>query len=137
MQMETNNENSNVVKKRHGLLTIVLVIFIVVNIIVAISLFLTYFILSNNANANHKQILDIAILDGILSIVNVFLLILLTQWKKIGFWGLIFTSLTTFILNFSNGIEIMQDIYGLIGIAILFAVLQIKKDNVSAWENLK
>ena len=59
------------------------------------------------------------------------------QPKKIGFWGFVITSLVAVAVNLNIGLGIAQSLIGLIGILILYAVLQIKADNVSAWNNLE
>jgi hypothetical protein len=71
-----------------------------------------------------------------LGIGNVVFSILLFKWMKIGFWGFLITSIGALIINLSIGLGIGQSLFGLVGIAILYGVLQIKKDNVPAWDNL-
>jgi hypothetical protein len=41
------------------------------------------------------------------------------------------------IINLNIGIGIGQSLGGLIGIAVLFGILQITKDGVSGWEQLE
>ena len=77
------------------------------------------------------------ILLGIICIANVIFSVMLFQWKKLGFWGFIITSIGAFIINLSIGLGIVQSLFGLVGIAILYGVLQIKKDNIPAWDNLE
>lgn len=54
-----------------------------------------------------------------------------------GFYGILIVGLITFAINISTGLGLLQSFYGLVGIGALFAVLQIKKNDVSAWENLE
>jgi len=77
------------------------------------------------------------ILLGILSVVNAIFAVMLLQWKKIAFWGFIGTSIIVLIINLSIGLGIGQSLFGLVGIAVLYGILQIKKDNVTAWKNLE
>jgi hypothetical protein len=35
------------------------------------------------------------------------------------------------------GVGIVQSMFGLVGIVILYGILQIKKDSKTAWENLE
>ena len=73
----------------------------------------------------------------ILSVLNVVFAILLFQWKKLAFWGFVLTSVAAFGINLSLEMGIGQSILGLLGIVILWAVLQIKSNGVSAWSNLE
>ena len=50
--------------------------------------------------------------------------------------GISCTSIAALVVNLSIGLGIVQSLFGLVGIAVLYGVLQIKKDNVSAWTNL-
>jgi hypothetical protein len=69
--------------------------------------------------------------------MNVVFSVMLFLWKKWGFWGFIITSIGAFAINLSIGLGVGQSIAGLVGIAVLYGVLQIKKDNISAWANLE
>ena len=77
------------------------------------------------------------ILLAILGIANVIFAILLFKWKKIGFWGFVATSIVALFINLSIGLGIAQSLFGLVGIVILYFVLQIKKDDVTTWNNLE
>jgi len=79
----------------------------------------------------------ILILLAVLGIANVIFAVLLFKWKKLGFWGFVVTSIGALIINLSMGLGVIQSLFGLLGIAILYAVLQIKKEEVSAWVNLE
>jgi hypothetical protein len=61
----------------------------------------------------------------LLGLINAGCAVALFMWKKWGFLGLIITSLITFGLNLYAGIGIPQALVGLVGIAILYGVLQI------------
>jgi hypothetical protein len=41
------------------------------------------------------------------------------------------------VINLNIGFGIYQAVLGLVGIAILYMILHIKKKNVSTWENLE
>jgi len=131
--METVNENSNVTKQRHGCVTAWLIFVIIAN-----SFSVTFSLFGSEMIAKALPgvaLTPLIISSGIIGIVNIIFSVLLFQWKKIAFWGFIITSIGASIINFSLGFGI-QSLFGLVGIAILYAVLQIKKDDVSAWENL-
>ena len=79
----------------------------------------------------------IFIILGLIGIANVVFAWALFKWKLWGFYGFIATSLASFIINILIGIEATQSILGLLGIAFLFGVLQIKKNNISAWNYME
>ena len=132
--MEPINENENVAKQRHGCVTAWLVLMIVGNSITAIIyLFASEMIIDYLPSDVSTPMI---ILLGILGIANIVFSVMLFQWKKLGFWGFIVTSIGSLIINLSIGLGIGQSLFGLIGIAIFYGILQIKKDNVPAWDNL-
>ena len=75
----------------------------------------------------------------------------LLRWKKSGFWVVVGMSAASFILSAATGIgsalafdEMVQDdavafgfVSGIIGIAILWGVLHIRKNGKTAWEQLE
>jgi predicted nucleic acid-binding Zn ribbon protein len=63
--------------------------------------------------------------------------VLLLCWKKIGFWIFIGISIVSFIINMRMGLNIAQSLSGIIGIAIMWGVLHIHKDDKTAWEQLE
>ena len=126
-------ENFN--KQRHGCVTAWLILMIIANAFTAALNLLAGDYIANNYPGEISK--PMMMLLGIVAIANVIFAILLLFWKKIGFWGFLTTSLGTFVINVSIGLGIMQSSLGLIGIAILYGVLQIKEDNHTAWENLE
>jgi ABC-type multidrug transport system permease subunit len=133
--MEKNNENSNAVKQRHGCVTAWLVLMIFANSLTAVIYLFASDMIIKNLPGNVST--PMLILLGIIGIGNIVFSVLLFQWKKVGFWGFLLTSIASLIINLSIGLGIGQSVIGLVGIAILYGVLQIKKDNVSAWDNLE
>lgn len=107
---------------------------IVVNSITA----LTYLLAGNTVSATFPGGISsmTLILLALLSIGNVICSVLLFQWHKIGFWGFLATSLIALGVNLSIDVGIIQSLLGLLGIIILYAVLQIQKNNIPAWNNL-
>jgi hypothetical protein len=133
--METFNENPEILKQRHGCVTAWLILMIVANSLTAV----TYLFLSDKITKLMTTEVpeSMIIVLGVLGIFNVLFSVMLFQWRKIAFWGFVVTSLCSFLFNLVNGLGIGQSLGGLLGVAVLYAVLQMKKDNVSAWENLK
>lgn len=132
--METIDKNTNAPKQRHGCVTAWLVLMIIVNSLLAIYYLFASDMVTNNLLGNVST--TMIILLGVIGIGNVISSVLLFQWKKIGFWGFTITSVCALIINLSIGLDIGQSLFGLVGIAILYGVLQIKKENVTTWENL-
>jgi len=128
------NENTNTLKQRHGCVTAWLILMIIGNSFIAVAyLFATEF-MSDFMEGIPKTMI---VLLGIFSIANVVFAVMLFRFKKFGFWGFVGTSIVVLVINLSADLGIGQSISGLIGIAILYGILQIKKDNVTTWENLE
>jgi len=133
--METENEPTIKPKQRHGCVTAWLIIIIIANAIVSLIYLFAGDMVADNFPGNISN--SMLILLALLGIANVVFAILLLRWKKIGFWGFVISSILALIINLSIGLGIGQSLFGLIGIAILYGVFQIKKDNISAWANLE
>ena len=121
-------------KQRHGCVTTWLILMIIFNSLTAVIYLFAGDIVAQNLPGGISN--SMMILLAVLVIFNIIFSVMLLKWKKWGFWGLIFTSIGAFVINLSIGLGIGQSIIGLFGIAILFGILQIKKDNISAWDNL-
>ena len=132
--MENLNENSNNQKQRHGCVTAWLILMIIANSLTAILYLFAGDMVAQNFPGGISN--SMLILLALLGIGNVVFSILLFKWMKIGFWGFLVNSIGVLIVNLSIGLGIGQSLFGLVGIAILYGVLQIKKDNVPAWDNL-
>jgi hypothetical protein len=74
---------------------------------------------------------------GFIGLLNITFSVFLFQWKKWAFWGFALTSLMTLVVNLNAGLGIAQSIFGLIGVAVLYAILQIKRDGATAWSHLE
>ncbi|MFT4661649.1 MAG: hypothetical protein ACI8XB_001929 [Patiriisocius sp.] len=133
--METLDDNyTKSSKQRHGCVTACLILMIVANSLAAISYLFAGDLVSQNFPGGISS--SLLILLAIMGIGNVIFSVLLYNWKKIGFWGFLLTSLVALVINLSLGLGIAQSIFGLAGIAILYGVLQIKQENATAWDNL-
>ncbi|HRI27326.1 MAG TPA: hypothetical protein PK239_10390 [Chitinophagales bacterium] len=126
--------NSNKTQKeRHGFVTAWLVLVLVVNALGTVINFKAAFELYYDTNTSVKNI----ILLGLFSIMNVMFAALLLQHKKNGFWGIAGTSVAIFMVNLYNGTDVLYAMFGFLALAILYGILQITKNGVSAWENLE
>jgi predicted membrane metal-binding protein len=72
----------------------------------------------------------------VMSLFNLVCAIALFQWKKWGFWGFCASSVIALAVNLSVGIGIGQSLAGLVGLLILYGVLQIGKEN-KGWPQLE
>ncbi|MEI8201909.1 MAG: hypothetical protein WCH34_02785 [Bacteroidota bacterium] len=134
MEENTDIEDKGL-KQRHGCVTAWLAFMILVNALIA----LMYLFSSEDfqmvlPNGISQPVLISLI---ILAIANVGFAILMLMWRKLGFYGFIITSVCALVLNLHIGIGILQSFFGLIGVGILFGILQIKQGNMSAWQQLK
>ena len=122
-------------KQRHGCLTAWLIYLMIANSIVSIAFFFNTDKVTEVSPYRPSE--NIVLLIGSLGILNVFFSFLVLKWVKLGFWGIAVTGLGIFIIQIINGYGIFQPIFGLFGIIVLYAILQLKKNNVSGWENLE
>ena len=123
-------------KKRHGCVTAWLIFMIIANAGTAlVYLFARELIMDNLPGVSDSPIF--MILLSVLGIANVIFAMMLLKWKKIGFFGFIGSSIGAIIVNVSMGLDIVQSVSGLFGIALLYAILQIKENGVSAWDNME
>ena len=72
---------------------------------------------------------------GIGAVFNLICAIALFKWKKWAFWGFVVSSIVAFFVNLLIGIGIGQSLLGLVGIALLYGVLHIGKEN-KGWPQL-
>lgn len=133
--MDVLDENLDVSKQRHGCVTAWLVLMLVVNSLTALLYLFFSDMVTSALPAEVSPSLILAL--GLVGIANVVFAVLLLRWKKIGFWGFLITSVATLLINMNMGVSIVQSMFGLVGIAILYGILQIKGNGKSAWENLE
>jgi len=72
---------------------------------------------------------------GVFSVFNLVCAVAIFKWKKWGFWGFIASSIVVLFVNLSIGTGIGQSFFGLVGIALLYGVFHIGKDN-KGWPQL-
>jgi hypothetical protein len=119
--------------QRHGCFTAWLVLMLIANTATAIS---TPLMLSTirqaapNVSAGSVAIIVTA------AIANIVFAIALFKWRRWGFYGFIVTATVALITNLSIGLGIGQSIFGLIGIPLLYWVMNMGGAN-KAWQHLK
>src|SRR5208282_1220135 len=116
----TNNMED--VKQRHECLTAWLILMIIANSLTA----LMYLIFSGKIKAHlaHAPVWTTPTLVAA-CIANVIFSVALFQWKKWGFFGFVGTTILALAINLRIGVSIGRILFGLIGIAVLYAVLRI------------
>ena len=120
-------------KQRHGCLTAWLIFMIVTNALAS----LTYLFGGSLITQTTPSIPGWAIWGfAFFSILNVAFAIALFTWKKWGFWGFCVSGVFAFFLNIFSGINILSAVFGFVGIAILYGVLQIGEQN-KGWPQLE
>ena len=120
-------------KRRHGCLTAWLVVMILANS----ASFLLYLLAQDMIREQLPQIPDWAFPVLIVgSLFNLICALALFRWKKWGFWGVCVSSIIVFVINLELGLGVAQSVFGLVGIALLYAVLHIGKED-QGWQQLE
>jgi hypothetical protein len=115
---------------RHGCVTAWLIFMIIANSITTL-----IYTLRANAFTNISSLqLSLLIIGGSL---NIAFAVMLLQWKKYAFYGFAITAIVAFANNISIGISVTKSLLGLLGFAVLYSVLKIKENGISAWDQLK
>jgi hypothetical protein len=70
------------------------------------------------------------------AVVNIACAIALLRWKKWGFYGMVGTAAIALIINIAAGLGVGRSLVGLIGIGILYWVLNMGGEK-KAWPRLK
>lgn len=115
-------------KQRHGCISAWLWLVIVANLCLGVGYFVTMFDNEGSQGVGY----------GLLSALCCsFILgaILLMRWSKCGFYLMVFTSFLTIAVNtYLLNIEIVNNVLGVLSLLLWWAILQIKKNGVSAWK---
>ncbi|MCX6311824.1 MAG: hypothetical protein NT084_09320 [Bacteroidetes bacterium] len=127
--------NQSQEKQRHGCITAWLILMIIANSCIA----LIYLFASDQLSKQMAGDIPTSMFYvlAFISAMNVVFAVFLIQWKRWGFYGFILNALAGFAINLKMGMDIGSSLFGLVGIGILYAILQIKKNNVSAWEQME
>jgi hypothetical protein len=128
-------EVTDYTKERHWFVTGWLILKIAANCVTAYFYLKSIFILKSSPIEISGREWIIILLTAI-AIINVLLSILLLNWRKMGFWGFVLTGILIFIINLNIGTNLILSLLGLCGIPILFGILRIKRNGVSAWDGL-
>ncbi len=113
-------------KQRHGCLTAYLILLIVANSATSLIYLLGSKAITQNTSSMPEWAIPVLITFGVFNLICA---IALFKWKKWGFWGCCISAVIMAGINLSLGLEIKSVIGGFVGIAILYGVLQIGKEN--------
>jgi hypothetical protein len=122
-------------RSRHGCVTAWLVFIIVANALVSLIYLMASDRLAMRLPTHVSE--STFLLLAAVGIFNVICAILLLRWKIIGFWGFLISGIATIFINLNAGLGIGQALFGLIGVAVLFGILNIQKFGKSTWEQLE
>jgi serine/threonine protein kinase len=109
-------------KQRHGCLTAWLVLAIAVNSILTLVLLFGDGTTAAGIQPSQDWLLPVL---ATLSVANVTFAFAMVLWKKWGFYGFVVTTSIRIAIDLVLGISLVQALVGLLGIAVLYGVLQI------------
>lgn len=125
------NMNSDL-KQRHGCVTFWLWLVLIVNA----GFTLQYLVALVDADPQ-LPVLAVSLL-ALLGACNVYAALLLLRWNKTGFYLFICSSLAALAVNVTLlDLYPVQSASSLVGIAIWWGVLQIRRDGLSAWSQME
>ena len=125
--------NMNGEKERHGCLTSWLALMIAANAIIAAIYLLGSAAVRPTVPGAPNWVIPVL---AACSVLNIIFAVALLLWKRWGFFGVLGTTALTFAVNLRIGQSILQALFGLVGVAILFGVLQIGREN-KGWTQLE
>lgn len=124
-------------KNRHGCLTAFLVLNLVGNIGGGLMYVLLYTLGSSLVHRVLPNVSGMMLpMLFVISLFNLVCTIALFQWQKWGFWGFCGASVVGVIVNLLIGTGIGTALGGLMGMLVLFGVLNIGKEN-KGWTQLE
>lgn len=126
---ETEPQQAN----RHGCLTAWLILMIVANAATALSTPFMYDAIKRTAPDASPTTVALITIAGV---ANIIFAIALFRWKKWGFFGFLASSIVAIATNVFVGLGITQSAFGLVGIVILYWVLNMSDGSTRAWTRL-
>ncbi len=115
-------------KSRHGCLDAYLLFMMIVNLLLTAAYLFTSDTMSPVASWVYPVL-------AACTSFNLICAIALFRLRKWGFWGFCATAAVAFVLNLQMGIGLVMAMQGLVGVVILFGVLQIGREH-KAWPQL-
>jgi uncharacterized membrane protein len=125
-------------KERHGCLTAWLVLLIILNAISLLGAAIGYLV---DPQAIREVLPDapgwIFTATSVISLFSLIFAIALFAWKKWAFWGYVVSSIASVIVSMLMGAAVWQWLLGLVGVVVLYAVLQIGGEEKKGWPQLE
>lgn len=119
-------------KQRNGCVNIWLWLIIILNFI-----FLIVYVFASFSESSPLRTWGMGLLSS-LALINILGGILLMRWNKFGFYVLVADSILAIFCNtYFMQINIAVSVTSLVAILIWFGILQIRKNGISAWEQLE
>ncbi len=119
--------------QRHGFITFWLIFGLILNCITVLILVLCLTIPLKLPKISPASLMMLVVIGAF----GIFFYLKLISYKKSGFYGLITLDIITYLLNLSIGLSFLLCTVGLIGIPLLYCILQLKKNGISTWKLLK
>jgi hypothetical protein len=108
---------------RGGCLTSWLVLLLIANCVTALLTFLNPDLV---IRPFHRFSHGLVVLIGLAALANVVFVILIWNWRRVGFWGAVVVALLALPVNWYLGMGILHIASGLLGIAILAFLVRTK-----------
>jgi len=128
-------KSSNSVRERHGCVTAYLAFMVIVNAITSLVYIFLGEVIVESSRVPISSFTFAVLM--IVSLSNIAFALSLLKWKKWGFYGSIVSSIIGLLINTNLELPLEQTVLGLLGVGILFAILQIKQNGKSAWEHME
>ena len=114
-----------------------LTLFIYLDILLCAVISFTYLSYIINSNPLFVSYPAQCIIYPALSLLSIFFLVKILKWEQDGLWGILAVSVISLIINFSMpDLEDSNRYSVLITPVILYLIMQIKKNGVSAWNHI-
>jgi small-conductance mechanosensitive channel len=120
-------------KQRHGCLTAWLILMIIVNALTAVVNLAAAGFIRERSPGMPAWAMPVLAVGAALNVVFAIALFL---WKKWGFYGVVVMTVIAFVVNVASGINIALAVFGLVGVGVLYGVLQIGREN-KGWPQLE
>ena len=122
-------------KKRHGCLLVYLILILIANAFNSF-VYLNPPILPPEMAESANIVGWLFPVMATMSLINLMSAVAILKWKKWGFWLFTLTACVTLCLNLYAGVNIVSAMFGLLGVAILYGVLQLGGDK-KGWTQLE
>lgn len=123
----------NAIPPRHGCFTAWLIVALIAQVLTLLLNSLGYNLIHRGLPSFTPLIAGLLVLGGLLHIACI---VALFQWRRWGFYGIVVITVLICVLNIMVGVSIGGSLSSLVGVGILYGVLNIGGPN-SAWRHLK